>query len=257
MHTLIRIGVGCAVVLGVTHTSARPPKYDVGVGLAAGYVQAREDLIAGLLFHGPAGALTASFGGRTETSELDSRLHVAPAVLRDRYDSRNAALSVGIDGRWRLDVRHGSRAVFRVGPMLDVHSWFGYFEPWDDAHAYWLTVIAAGPSLQLVTRAPGGRDWAMDLEIPVIAVASRPPRHRLNKADDLVDPGFWVSRIADGPRITTVHEYVSGRFRTFWRGRNLGFRVDPWIGFDVESYSEPAWVAHLAYWIGAEARWGL
>ena len=257
MRKLALVAVSGSVAFGTSPIYAQPPKYDVGVGLAMGHVQAREDLVAPLVFQGPAGALTASFAGRAETSELDSRLLVAPVMLRDRYHTLNAAMSVGVDGRWRFDVSHGSHGVVRVGGMLDVHSWLGYYEAWDDAHAYWLSVISAGPSLQLVTRAPGGRDWAMDLEVPVIAVASRPPRYRLNKADDLVDFGFWVSRVADGPRVTTLHEYVAGRFRTCWRGRKLGFRVDPWIGFDLESYSVPEWVAHVTYWVGAEARWGL
>ena len=253
----VRISASCCVGLAGATALGAGVDYDVGVGLAGTYVQARENLVAPLKFAGPSAAVTTTLAGRSETSEVEARVHVMPVRLRDRYDSENWGFSGGFDGRWRLDVRHGDRAVMRLGVMLDFHSWVGYFRAWDEVHAYWLSVIAAGPSLQVVARAPGDRDWSVDLEVPVVAAVARPPRYRADIADDLIDFGYWVSRIADGPRVTSVHELQAGRFRLTWRGRGSGFRVDPWGGFEFESFTEPEWVARLTYWLGVEARWGL
>ena len=126
MRLFALFGGCCALVLGGSLARAAPVQYDVGVGLAGVYTEAREELVAPVKFTGPGAALTASLCGRSETSEVETRLHLAPAMLRDRYDTDNAALSAGADSRWRFDLRHGDRAVARLGAMLDVHSWLGF-----------------------------------------------------------------------------------------------------------------------------------
>lgn len=219
-------------------------------------MQAREDLVSPLVFRGPGGLVTASFAGRSDHSELETRFYAGLALLVDRYDTNNAAVSAGINSRWRWDLRHGTHAAVRLGPMLDVHSWIAQYDAWDDSHAYWLGVISAGPSMQLLAHAPAERDWVLDLEFPVIAFVSRPPLHRLNKADDLVDGRYWLSRVATKARLTSVHELQAVRVRATWRGTGAKIRIDPWTAFELDRFSEPRSVTTLGLWLGAEARWG-
>jgi hypothetical protein len=243
-------------ILTLTFVSrAEPGHHDLGAGLALGYGEAREDQFARLRLAGPAGRVELTHRHFRSTFEVESRLHQGVVPYFDRPGTVNATLSYGVDTRIRFTLRQNARSLVRLGPMLDLHAQNAILGSRDAAHLYWLGVLALGPSAQLLHGISICREVAVDVELPLIALVSRPAEHRPYGAEDPIGVGTMVSRPFDSPHWTTVNRYQALRVRSSYRGKYHGWRWDPFVLFEIESNLLPRWVASVKYLVGFDVHY--
>lgn len=253
-----------AIAVGLIALSAAPgfahergePSHELAAGLHLSFSQVRDDLLVPLRFYGPGAGLSFGYAFDDDTWRFESRLDANGSVLFDRYGTPNAALVPSIDLSSYRQLTSIGDSRLSLGGFLSIHETIFYPISWDDAHAYWLGLLSLGPSARL-TIPTGERDIALELSTPLVALASRPPRYRLYKVDNLVSGGFWLDRFVDKPKLTSVHELQGFRLRAVYQGKGGGFRIDPFAEVDFETFSEPARFIHLSLTVGAEARFGL
>ncbi len=229
----------------------------VGGGLVTGLAQAREDTLVPIRWMGPEFGFTGSFRLDTPRYELDSRLRFTMAVLFDPHGTLGVASYPGLWVGFRLPVTTTPWGPLRIGAEAGLHEALMSYQDWDDDHLYWLGVIALGPSAELSIPTSPKRSLDVALTIPLLALVSRSPEYRLNKADNMVSVGYWLSRAFAEPRLATVNELQSVSLRATHRAKSRGFHLDPWAEVELDSYSEPRRVTSLVLWLGGEARWGL
>lgn len=247
---------GTSLLLSAANARAEVPSHDIGGGLHLSVTQVRDDLLVPLRFAGPGAGISFGHAFEDDGFRLESRFRLTASALFDRYGTTNAVLLPSLDLGAHRHVTCFGETTLGLGAFLSLNETVFYPMAWDDAHAYWLGVTSIGPSARLVTPL-GERHVALELGIPVLGLVSRPPRHRLYKVDDLVNAGFWFSRFADEPKLTSVHELQALRLRGTWQGRGTGFRIDPFAELDFATFSEPVRMVHVSLHLGAEARFGL
>jgi len=245
-----------SLLASAANARADVPSHDIGGGLHLAISQVRDDLLVPLRFSGPGAGI--SFGHAFDDGgfRFESRFRLTASVLFDRYGTTNAALLPNLDLGAHRHVTSFGDTQLALGAFLSLKETVLYPMAWDDAHAYWLGVTSIGPSARLLTPM-GKRHMALELGMPIVGLVARPPRHRLYKVDNLVNVGFWFSRFADEPKLTSVHELQALRLRATWQGKGRGFRIDPFAELDFETFSEPVRMVHVSLHLGAEARFGL
>ena len=229
----------------------------VGGGLVTGLAQAREDTLVPIRWMGPEFGFTGSFRLEAPRYELDSRLRFTMALLFDPHGTLGVASYPGLWVGFRLPVATTKWGTLRLGAEAGLHEALMSYQDWDDDHLYWLGVIALGPSAELDIPTSPKRSLDLVLTIPLFGLVSRSPEYRLNKSDDMVSVGYWLSRAFAEPTPATVNKLQSVSLRATHRGKNRGFHLDPWAEVELDSYAEPRRVTSLVLWFGGEARWGL
>jgi hypothetical protein len=249
-----------SAILGLTcagEATAAESATTVGGGLVTGLAQARDDTLVPIRWMGPEFGFTGSFRLDTPNYCLDSRLRFALALLFDPHGTLGVAAYPGLWAGFRLPVTTTKWGPLRIGAEAGMHESLMSYQDWDDDHLYWLGVIALGPSAELAIPTSPKRSLDVVLTIPLVALVSRSPEYRLNKADDMVSVGYWLSRAFAAPKPATVNHLQSVSLRVTHRAKARGFHLDPWAELELDSYAEPRRVTSLGLWLGAEARWGL
>lgn len=229
----------------------------VGGGLVTGLAQSREDTLVPIRWMGPEFGFTGSFRLDTRGYELDSRLRFTLALLFDPHGTLGVASYPGLWVGLRLPVTTTAWGPLRIGAELGLHEALMSYQDWDDDHLYWLGITSLGPNAELAIPTSPKRSLDLVLTLPLVALVSRSPEYRLNKADDMVSVGYWLSRAFAAPKPATVNLLQSVSLRATHRGRTRGFHLDPWAEVELDSYAEPRRVTSLVLWLGGEARWGL
>lgn len=260
-HFSIRILCGLALssFLGTSPALAKTPPvaHDLGAGLHLSFTQVRDDTLVPLRFLGPGAGFSAGYAFDADPWRLETRLRVTASALFDRHMTPNAGLLPSFDVTTHRQLASFGETKLALGAWFSLHETVFYPASWDDAHAYWAGVTSLGPSARLTMPLLEERHLALELGTPIVALVSRPPRHRLYKVDNLVNVGFWLDRFARGPELTSIHELQAVRLRGIFQGTGRGFRIDPWAEVEIETFSQPARFIHASFYIGAEARFGL
>lgn len=246
-----------SAIVGTSRAHAEPPSsHEIGAGLHLSLTQVRDDLLVPLRFAGPGAGISFGYAFDDDVWRFESRLRTSASALFDRYGTPNIALLPSLDISSHRHVTSFGDKTLALGASLSLRETVFYPMSWDDAHAYWLGVTSLGPSARMTLPA-GDRHIALELGLPVVGLVSRPPRFRLYKVDNLVSGGFWFDRFAAKPKLTSLHEFQAFRLRAVYQGNGHGFRIDPFVELDFETFSEPARFIHTSLTFGAEARFGL
>jgi hypothetical protein len=169
-------------------------RWNMAAGARLGMHQMREDLLTPLRFSGPAADLRLSLKRHGTGSRQRAELRLGLAYDGNRYGHRAAAASLGtrLSGLKRVSGEADAGTHFSVGLSGHVSVDQLYFFDWDDAHAYWLTVVGVGPAAA-GEWSLGGRRLAASVELPTFGLYGRPPLERRRKVDDLVQVGTWFA----------------------------------------------------------------
>lgn len=233
---------------------AEAPRHGFSFGLSLGHDQARDDLLVPMRWAGPGLGLRFGWDRAGAATRHEAALQLPVSLFLNRYDHK--AIALGLEASYALvrAVRPtGNRGTLELGghARIDLHD--GYYGSWDEEHAYWFTAWAVGPRLGW-TDAPG-RTWQLGalLEVPVVALVSRPPRYRLNKADPLTHLSFHLFDTSRNLRFAAPPDYLAlhaGIRLTKPRTSGLALGWD----FDLATYADPARVITLSQRIHVSRR---
>jgi len=218
-----------------------------GYGLVFSLDQARDDLLAPLLWSGLGIGLKSSWTwGGGDTRQVLS-VTIPLSVLSNRFGHAGYALAPTVAYGYLAPVaRRASGSRVWMGGRLRLDMFNGYYESWDDEHLYWLTAYSVGPTVAWRGRAGGQTAW-LDLDAPLVAAVSRPRADRLNQIDRLTKlSGHFVDtqrdlRFATLPDYAALHATAGIIVRV--AGRSLSLSYD----LDWSTYASPSRVTVLAH----------
>ena len=230
---------------------AAPPadgaRHRFGYGLVLAHDQAREDLLIPLRWRGPSVGLRLQWERAAAMSRHSIQGVVPASFYENRFGHEGYGLGFEIAYSYARQVRedlHRGRLFLGGQAKWDVHH--GYYESWDEEHIYWLGAYSLGPRLAWDMPQGDNTRLAAVLDVPLIALVSRPPLERLNKTDPRTKPSFYFTSphrdIAfAGPfDYTAVHGGVSVARR--WGKSSIVFAYD----LELVTYDEPARVVTLS-----------
>lgn len=228
----------------------RPAYLGFGYGLILGHLQVREDLLLPLRWRGPQAGLDMRWEGGSGPGRHRLSLVVPVSVLHERFG--NAGGAMGLEASYAYDrvVRRGPGGRdLSLGGALGMHQHNGIYFSWDEEHLYWLTAWSLAPRLAWRPPGPGG-GWALAVDLPVVALISRPPGPPTGKRDPLTDPWFHLTGPQEGltlsglPHYAALHAGVELPRR--WGGRRFVLSY----GLELATYDAPARVTTVAHRFG-------
>ncbi len=180
------------------------------IGLSLGWEQAREDLLVPMRWAGLGAGLRLRWGDRGGARKHAFDLLIPFSLYENRFGHRGYGLGIEVGYGYAIGtVDTALRGALALGGQArwDLHD--GFYQSWDEEHAYWLSSLSVGPRL-VWTRA-GSPTLRFTFEMPVIAAVSRPPKDRLNKMDPLTRPSFHLVDMQRHMRLTGVLELLAFR----------------------------------------------
>jgi hypothetical protein len=166
----------------------------LGVVLSGNIASYREDLLVPLGFDGPGFALGAIYTRRRENSDLEIRMKLGMAFLKNRFSHKGYGATLEIRSAWTKRISYNEKyGELRGGFCLPVKMNNLFIASWDDSHLYWLTYYSLGPACKWKKKLSSEREFSIYLEIPAISLISRPPEYRYKKQEALTHLTYHFS----------------------------------------------------------------
>jgi hypothetical protein len=178
--------------------SARAQTHVVEAGLAVTSASARDDLLVPLASTGGGLGLLGRYRLEIGSERVEAELALGAAVMFDRFDRPAVQLPYSFALAYAHVVQRSPLTMTQLGATLRWQTELSYFEAWDDAHGYWLAMIALGPNVRHAYSVLRTLTLETRAELALFGVASRPPSYRWNKQDPLTHAEYYVDRIQDG-----------------------------------------------------------
>jgi hypothetical protein len=205
------------------------PRHFVDAGLGAGVYQISDDLVRGLRWEGPSLELDAAFRYAGEITRHQVFLRFGMGYVHSRYDDAAASLThhlgYGLTGRV---LRAGPWGTLFLGGQLREDVDLQYYIDWDEEHAYWISSYGLAAAARYEVAATPRHAFDVDLALPVIGWAGRPPEFRYYKADDLKGAGWFVEKPLEGLTFASLDKYQAVHLDiayTYRPGRGWSLRV--------------------------------
>lgn len=222
-------------------------RHRFGYGLMVAHDQARDDLLIPLRWSGPSVGLRLQWDLAAASSRHSVKALIPASFYENRFGHDGYGLGIEIAYSYMRDARkdfHHGRLFFGGQVKWDVHH--GYYESWDEEHIYWFGAYSLGPRFTWNRQRGNNTHFAAELDVPLIALVSRPPLERLNKADSRTKPSFYFTApnrdiaFAGPLDYTALHGGVSVARR--WGKSSIVFAYD----LELATYDEPARVVTLS-----------
>jgi hypothetical protein len=208
----------------------------IGLGM-----EARDDLVCPLRWDGPGLGLELSYEHIAPRSRQQVRLAPTLGLLTNRYGHRAAGMGLRLAYcHLRRAAASGSRGTTYLGALVRWVTRPHVYVDWDEEHLYWFTAYELAPAARHELRLSDRQQLELGFALPLIALVSRPPAQRHYKADDLLHPGFYLSKPGERMRLASWNEYFA-----VTAGIDYGLRIArSWqIGlgyeFDYRRFAEP------------------
>lgn len=195
-----RLGL-LALVIAVCSAAplgARAQSHVVEAGLAVTSASARDDLLVPLTSTGSGLGLLGRYRLGIGSERFEAELALGAAVMFDRFDNPAIQLPYSVALAYAHVMQRSRTTMTQLGATLRWQTEISYFEAWDDAHGYWLSLLALGPSLRHAYSLASNLALESRAEVALLGIASRPPSYRWNKQDALPHAEYYVDRIEDG-----------------------------------------------------------
>jgi hypothetical protein len=168
------------------------------------------------------------------------------SVLKERYGNPGGAMGLEVSYSYdRVVRRRFGDGALSVGGRVEMDQHNGLYFSWDEEHVYWLTAYSLAP--RVAWRSDGALDGAtLALDVPLLALVSRPPRYPEGKRDPMWDPWFHLSGPHSGLTPTGLPHYAALHAGVEWPRRWWGHRFVLSYGLDLSSYDAPARVTTVA-----------
>ena len=174
---------------------ARAQTHVVEAGLPITSASARDDLLVPLASTGGGVGLLGRYRLGIDSERVEAELALGAAVLFDRFDNAAVQLPYSFALAYAHVVQRSGLTMTQLGVTLRWQTELSYFEAWDDAHGYWLSMLALGPNLRHAYGVARHVTLETRAELALIGLASRPPSYRRNKQDAVTHAEYYVDRI--------------------------------------------------------------
>jgi hypothetical protein len=177
---------------GEDSTSA-PPRitgHRLKLGAPLLYDQIRDDMLAPLRWSGAGTGLHLGWGRTWEKKRVEVDLHYEISSPKESYGHpgiiRTPTLVIeGLHDQWVRPTKRLETGLFWRS-RIDAAE----FEPWDDAHYYYLTSHMLGLTTALSWKTTRGPVWTAQARLPLVGLLARPAEDRSMTREDW-DDGLW------------------------------------------------------------------
>ena len=228
---------------------------EFGIAIGLNEYQSKDNVLSNIRHRGMLAAIGFSYSRIGDFRLTEIQLNVSINSMTSRYESEKSSFAINPSLNYRQvrrikDLNENLRLFLGGIGGWNLHN--AFYDKWDESHIYWLNSYYIGIDSRLAYRKSEKSNISLDLNFPLIALISRPPKRFLYKE---LDPTFsWIfSRIHDDMTLTSLHrhfeinmklEYKYGhayKFKTgfFWRFSYLRNNI---------SYSKP--ISILTHTIG-------
>jgi len=237
---------------------AAVPISRLGFSTGAGIGSYREDLLVPLGFSGPGVFAGVAYSRDAQRSRLQVELRFRAGYLENRFSQGTIAAALSLRPSWthRLFLSE-SAGEFRAGVCVPLSIDYLADHSWDDAHLYWLSAYALGAAAEWQKSIARGHAGLARVELPIVALVSRPPVYRLNKQDPTEHWPFYFSAPNQGLHWETLDTYRAFLMQLLWRRYASDTVWD--VGFEF-TYAycdapEPIWALNTSLFLSI--RWRL
>lgn len=193
-------------------------KNDFGMTVGLTDYQVRDKVLNNIRHRGIFPSLGFSYEWIRAVKRQRIELYLIFNMLKSRYDPDHNTFIINPSLNYSY-----VRKVKEINPKIDLliggitglHSHQAYFGNWDDSHIYWLTYYYIGFDGVLTYQKSQKSSFYFEIEIPILALVSRPPERFLYKIMD--DKFSWiVHEIHTNLKFTSIHQH-------FVLNMNLGY----------------------------------
>lgn len=199
-------------VFGQIDVSNSKPTHQLDIGLGGLHYQLKDDIIAPLRWDGIGFSLDLSYKLIFDKGRHKIGLRVPYATLSNRYNHKNtvAEINFGYDYIHRIAGK-GSPVPLDLGFFIDWNDNLQYYESWDDSHLYWLNIYELGPVMRWSHIINDSHQIVVNLQFPVLAFVSRPPKYRYYDQEAL--PRELLKKSHEDLKMASVNDYLSFSLR--------------------------------------------
>lgn len=214
-------------------------------GLQLAWDQARDDLLVPLRWSGLGFGLRLDWSRTGARGRHDTGLLLPFSIYHNKFG--HAGYALGIEAGYAYVRRlsgPGTHGSFALGGRLGWDLYDGFYESWDEEHAYWFSSLWLGP--RLAWSGALGRDARLTLDLPLVAGVARPPRYRLNKTDPLTRLGFHLVDTQKGMTFAAAPDFaalLTGLTMPVRRGSAVRLSYE----FAIATVSHPARVITMSH----------
>jgi hypothetical protein len=186
------------------------PSHYFRIGIIGLHYQVKDRLIAPLRWDGVGCGLRFSYMVDSPTMEHEIDFLLPVAFLSDRYEHKGYAweATIGYTRLYRINPSVFGGALF-LGAQFKWNANCQFYADWDDSHLYWLNVYDLGPALKWNKEYDMKHHLSVTMQLPLIALISRPPENRYVDQDDLIKFSFYLKALHENLKLTSVNEYFS------------------------------------------------
>jgi hypothetical protein len=188
--------------------------HQIGWEIGAGCPQYREDILTPLRWIGIRALIGGQYRYLGSRDRHQAFLAFSMAYLDNRFGDGGYAALLDIDYRYHRKVLvDESMGELWLGPALRYMLDDQFYHSWDTNEIYWLTTLDLGPSAAWHALWGKKHDIWVELQLPLLALASRPPRYRYHGQETSGDVGYFFSAPNAHMKVTSLHEYISIRLK--------------------------------------------
>lgn len=182
---------------------------EFGVTLGLTEYQTQELVLNKVKHRGMFPSLGLSYKMPNEISIHDIELRVFFNLLKSRFEEDDAtfASNVVFNYKYSRKVKDLTQNIsLFLGGVTGLDANISYFENWDESHFYWLTSYYLGLDGTLIYKKPDRSFFSFEIQIPLLALVSRPPKRFTNSE---VNPGFSsiIDSMHDNLKLTSLHRH--------------------------------------------------
>ncbi len=195
-------------VAGQSDSLSSKPIHQIGIFLGGGSYQVRDDIIAPLRWDGfgYVGGLSYLLNSDEGRHKID--LQILYSSPSNRYDHIGAVGEIHVSYSYLHRIAgNESQGEIHLGGLIHWDYNLQFYENWDDSHIYWLNTYELGPVVRWSNTINDNKQIALELNFPLIALVSRPPKYRYYDQGKL--PREILSEPHENMKLTSLHEYIS------------------------------------------------
>lgn len=195
---LTRAAILAALLLGAMHaTRARAQTHVLEAAIPISSASARDDLLVPVAATGLLLGLASRYRLGLASERFEAELGLSAAIMFDHYGNAAVQIPHTLALGYAHVVQRSASALMMLGVNARWSTEISYFAAWDDAHGYWLSMLALGPTMRHAATIGQSVVLETGAELALLGLSSRPPRYRFNKQDALTQPGYYLDRLGD------------------------------------------------------------
>jgi hypothetical protein len=208
LATIVCIG---ALNLLAQETEVVMPVRDFGIAVGWTGYQVRDHVLTPIRHDGKFPSLSVFHLKKMPYAlrEIHADFMFNPLTSRFEDEINSLAMNLSLNYRYLPRV-FGESTELKVfaGPIIGSSAHLGYYNWWDEGHIYWLNSYFLGLNARFKYPTSGMSQLVLDLYMPLITLASRPPERFYYKE---LNPKFsWiVSRLHDDMALATLDRHLA------------------------------------------------